>query len=74
MTEITSASEFDELVARHDLFLFDCDGVIWHGNEPIGRSIQLIESLQKLVIRKRKKNWKIQKIQQNFERAKRACS
>lgn len=48
MSEITSASEFDELVARHDLFLFDCDGVIWHGNEPIGRAIALIESLQKL--------------------------
>jgi phosphoglycolate/pyridoxal phosphate phosphatase family enzyme len=46
VTDLTTAAEFEALVERHDLFLFDCDGVIWHGNEPIGKAVQLIAMLQ----------------------------
>jgi len=28
-------TSFNELVGKYDNFLFDCDGVLWNGSNPI---------------------------------------
>ena len=33
--EVNCAVLFDQVVKDHDTFLFDCDGVLWHGNTPV---------------------------------------
>lgn len=41
-----------ELASKYDYFIFDQDGVVWHGSEPIGeafRNIEWLESLGKKV-------------------------
>ena len=40
------------LAERYDYFVFDCDGVIWHGNKPIGdtfRNLELLAGLGKSI-------------------------
>jgi 4-nitrophenyl phosphatase len=41
---------FEKLIENNDTFLFDCDGVIWRGNEPIKGSIEFLQFLRKKVI------------------------
>lgn len=37
---------FDDLVAQYDYFLFDCDGVLWHGADQIDGSFDALAKLQ----------------------------
>ena len=37
-----------ELAKKYKYFLFDCDGVLWHGNKMIGQAFRNIEQLEKL--------------------------
>ena len=34
-----------ELAEKYQYFIFDCDGVLWHGNNHIGKSFRNVEWL-----------------------------
>jgi ribonucleotide monophosphatase NagD (HAD superfamily) len=36
---------FDDLIAKYDYFLFDCDGVLWHGADQIDGSFDALAKL-----------------------------
>lgn len=51
--KITTKEQTTELLAKYDTFLFDCDGVIWVGNEllpKVKETLQLLQSLDKRLI------------------------
>jgi len=37
-----------ELAEKYDNFFFDCDGVVWRGNEQIGDAFAKIEELERM--------------------------
>jgi 4-nitrophenyl phosphatase len=41
-------SNFKDLANHYDYFLFDCDGVLWHGKDTIEGSFEALETLIKL--------------------------
>ena len=44
--EVTSKVDFEcKIVDAHDLFLFDCDGVVWRGTEAVPGAIALLKRL-----------------------------
>ena len=36
---------FDDLIDKYDYFMFDCDGVLWHGPDAIEGSFYALERL-----------------------------
>lgn len=38
--------QFEEIMSANDTFLFDCDGVIWHGDEAIKGAVKTISRLK----------------------------
>lgn len=45
--ELSTATEFASLVDAHDTFLFDCDGVLWSGDDAIAGAQSVLEKLRK---------------------------
>ncbi|GAA5928737.1 uncharacterized protein JCM15063_003954 [Sporobolomyces koalae] len=43
---LDTRQDLEKLVDRYDNFLFDCDGVIWEGDEIIGQSRETLEYLR----------------------------
>jgi hypothetical protein len=46
--KISDSVSLKQLVDRTDLFIFDCDGVLWRGMEAIPGSRQVIEHLRSM--------------------------
>ena len=44
----SSAGPYKNLLDAHDTWMFDCDGVLWHGDKPIDGAIKLLETLRAL--------------------------
>jgi 4-nitrophenyl phosphatase len=44
--KLSSPEEFEQLLQDHDTYLFDCDGVIWHGMELISGVLQVLNMLR----------------------------
>lgn len=47
IAKITAKSQVEQLLDQHDTWLFDCDGVLWHGSELLPHALETIELLQK---------------------------
>ncbi|GJN89210.1 hypothetical protein Rhopal_002189-T1 [Rhodotorula paludigena] len=45
---LSTPEDFKELVDAHDVWLFDCDGVIWEGDHVIGKAGETLQLLRKL--------------------------
>lgn len=47
-TILDSPSSYSTFIDAHDAFLFDCDGVIWNGDEVIPGVVETLKYLRKL--------------------------
>ena len=45
-TAVPPYTSFEDLVAKYDYFLFDCDGVLWHGDSEIERAFSALRHIQ----------------------------
>ncbi|KAL7275785.1 p-nitrophenyl phosphatase [Rhizina undulata] len=39
-------AEIEEFISRFDVFLFDCDGVLWHGDKLLPRVVETLDMLR----------------------------
>lgn len=46
LKRLSSKSEYSDLIARYDTFLFDCDGVLWSGDDPIPGAKAVLDKLR----------------------------
>ena len=46
--KMSTKAEYDEIMKSTDAFVFDCDGVLWHGNEQIEGAVKVINQLKQL--------------------------
>jgi 4-nitrophenyl phosphatase len=44
---LTTRPEYSLLVDRYDTWMFDCDGVLWHGDRLIEGAVEVLEILRK---------------------------
>jgi 4-nitrophenyl phosphatase len=44
----SSPENYKKLLDAHDTWMFDCDGVLWHGTHPIDGVIELLNALRAL--------------------------
>jgi 4-nitrophenyl phosphatase len=44
--KLSSTEEYSDLIAKYDTFLFDCDGVLWSGDEIIPGAVKVLEKLR----------------------------
>jgi 4-nitrophenyl phosphatase len=43
---LSSAQEYAALLDRYDTWMFDCDGVLWHGDRLIDGVVDVLELLR----------------------------
>lgn len=43
---LQSTSDYEELLSKYDTFLFDCDGVLWSGDETIPHVVSVLQKLR----------------------------
>lgn len=48
VTQLSSPESYDEILNSIDTWLFDCDGVLWHGDRPIEGVVEVIARLRKM--------------------------
>ncbi|KAG1847874.1 HAD-like domain-containing protein [Suillus subalutaceus] len=46
-THLTTRPEYSLLIDRYDTWMFDCDGVLWHGDRLIEGAVEVLEILRK---------------------------
>lgn len=44
---LSSAADYEALLDDHDTWLFDCDGVLWHGDQVVDGVVQVLHILRK---------------------------
>ena len=44
---LAAAADYESLLSRYDTWMFDCDGVLWHGDRPIEGAIEVLDMLRK---------------------------
>jgi 4-nitrophenyl phosphatase len=44
---ISTPTEYESLVNKYDTGMFDCDGVLWHGDRLIDGAVQVLDTLRK---------------------------
>ena len=42
---IESSADASALLDNHDTFVFDCDGVLWVGNDPVPGAVECVQGL-----------------------------
>lgn len=47
MQHLTSATEYQSFIDKFDTFLFDCDGVLWHGDDLEPGAIEVLAYLRR---------------------------
>ncbi|SPO23997.1 related to PDR16 - protein involved in lipid biosynthesis and multidrug resistance / PHO13 -4-nitrophenylphosphatase [Ustilago trichophora] len=45
-TYLQNTSDYEDLLSKYDTFLFDCDGVLWSGDETIPGVVSVLEKLR----------------------------
>ena len=45
-TFLSTKEEYESLVDRYDTFMFDCDGVIWHGDRLVPGAREVLSILR----------------------------
>jgi len=43
---LTTTEEYEKLVDKFDTFMFDCDGVIWHGDQLVPAAREVLSILR----------------------------
>jgi hypothetical protein len=43
---LTARAQIRNLIERHDMFIFDCDGVLWNGSHLVPGAIEAVNYLQ----------------------------
>lgn len=46
MSKLTTKEEYADLLSRYDAFLFDCDGVLWSGDDLIPGAKEVLSKLR----------------------------
>ena len=41
-------TSFKDLIPKYDIFMFDCDGVLWSGGKPIPGAFETLQELEKI--------------------------
>ncbi|KAF8558563.1 2-phosphoglycolate phosphatase [Imleria badia] len=44
---LSSKEDYDSLLDKYDTWMFDCDGVLWHGDRPIDGAVEVLDILRK---------------------------
>ncbi|EST09176.1 CRAL-TRIO domain protein [Kalmanozyma brasiliensis GHG001] len=44
---LQNTSDYEDLLSKYDTFLFDCDGVLWSGDDTIPGAVSVLEKLRK---------------------------
>ena len=42
-----SSEQYRALLAKYDTWMFDCDGVLWHGDRLIDGAVEVLDILRK---------------------------
>ena len=50
---VSSKEDYESLLDKYDTWMFDCDGVLWHGDRPIDGAVEVLDILRK----RGKHNW-----------------
>ena len=50
---LSSKEDYESLLDKYDTWMFDCDGVLWHGDRPIDGAVEVLDILRK----RGKHNW-----------------
>ncbi|KAL4076844.1 HAD-like domain-containing protein [Scleroderma yunnanense] len=45
--KLSAAEDYAALLDRYDTWMFDCDGVLWHGDRPIEGAVEVLDMLRK---------------------------
>lgn len=43
---LSSAQDYSSLLDRYDTWMFDCDGVLWHGDRLIDGAVEVLNLLR----------------------------
>lgn len=46
-THLSSKEDYESLLDKYDTWMFDCDGVLWHGDRPIDGAVDVLDTLRK---------------------------
>ncbi|KAF9224989.1 2-phosphoglycolate phosphatase [Gyrodon lividus] len=46
-TQLSSKDDYEALLDKYDTWMFDCDGVLWHGDRPIEGAVEVLDILRK---------------------------
>ncbi|KIJ16507.1 hypothetical protein PAXINDRAFT_75590 [Paxillus involutus ATCC 200175] len=46
-THLSSKEDYEALLEKYDTWMFDCDGVLWHGDRPIEGAVEVLDILRK---------------------------
>ncbi|KAG6333590.1 hypothetical protein ID866_5506 [Astraeus odoratus] len=44
---LSTGDQYESLINKYDTWMFDCDGVLWHGDRPIEGAVQVLDMLRK---------------------------
>ncbi|KIK96075.1 hypothetical protein PAXRUDRAFT_139268 [Paxillus rubicundulus Ve08.2h10] len=44
---LSSKEDYEVLLEKYDTWMFDCDGVLWHGDRPIEGAVEVLDILRK---------------------------
>ena len=44
---VSSKEDYESLLDKYDTWMFDCDGVLWHGDRPIDGAVEVLDILRK---------------------------
>ncbi|KAI6145226.1 HAD-like domain-containing protein [Pisolithus tinctorius] len=44
---LSAAEQYEALLNKYDTWMFDCDGVLWHGDRPIEGAVEVLDMLRK---------------------------
>lgn len=45
-TRLSSREQYEELIDKYDTWMFDCDGVLWHGSTVIDGVVDVLKFLR----------------------------
>ncbi len=45
-TRLSSAEDYASLIDKYDTWMFDCDGVLWHGDRLIDGAVDVLRLLR----------------------------
>lgn len=44
---LSTKNDYESLIEKYDTWMFDCDGVLWHGDRPVEGAVEVLDTLRK---------------------------